>query len=86
LIFGVVWTVVSFAATLGDYIDARTALATGKVTVIEGLVTDFRPMPYSGHANESFVVGGTRFSYSDYAVTAAFNNTRSHGGPIDNGV
>jgi hypothetical protein len=43
-------------------------------------------MPREGHADESFVVGGRRFSYSDYSVTPGFNNTRSHGGPIDNGV
>jgi hypothetical protein len=51
-----------------------------------GPVTDFRPMPREGHADESFVVGGRRFSYSDYSVTPGFSNTRSHGGPIDNGV
>jgi hypothetical protein len=49
----------------------------------EGVVTDFRSMPFKGHAVESFVVGGQRFSCSDYNVTAGFNNTRSHGGPID---
>jgi hypothetical protein len=45
LIFSVVWTVMALTATLRDYIDARTALTTGKVTVVEGSVTDFRPMP-----------------------------------------
>jgi hypothetical protein len=86
LIFSVVWTVVALVSTLGGYIDARRALASGKASVVEGVVTDFRPMPRAGHAHESFVVGGQRFFYSDYSVTAGFNNTRSHGGPIDNGV
>jgi len=35
---------------------------------------------------ESFTVGGRRFSYSDYEVTAGFNNTASHGGPIRAGL
>jgi hypothetical protein len=84
--FSLVWTVAAFALTLGDYIVARNALISGQAGVIEGVVTDFRPMPYEGHADESFTVSGKRFSYSDYSVTAGFNNTRSHGGPIDNGV
>jgi hypothetical protein len=42
-------------------------------------------MPYGGHADEKFTVNGATFSYSDYSVTAGFNNTKSHGGPIDEG-
>jgi hypothetical protein len=76
--------VAAFALTLEDYMAVANALAPGDVTVTEGVVTDFRTMPYEGHAQESFVVGGQRFSYADYSVTAGFNNTRSHGGPIDN--
>jgi hypothetical protein len=85
-IFSLVWTVATFALTLGDYIAARNALISGRANVVEGVVTDFRPMPYEGHARESFVVAGKEFSYSDFGVTAGFNNTRSHGGPIDKGV
>jgi hypothetical protein len=84
--FGLVWTLATFALTLSDYISARNALASGEASVIERVVRGFRPMPYAGHAEESFTVSGKRFSYSDFNVTAGFNNTRSHGGPIDNGV
>jgi hypothetical protein len=86
IVFGLVWSLAVLAATLSDYIALRQAVASGQVTITEGVVTDFRPLPYSGHANESFVVGGKRFSYSDYSATAGFNNTRSHGGPIESGI
>lgn len=43
-------------------------------------------MPYGGHATESFVVQGIQFKYSDYIITAGFNHTSSHGGPIREGL
>ena len=43
-------------------------------------------MPHQGHSLESFEVNGHRFAYSDYIVTAGFNNTQSHGGPIREGL
>jgi len=43
-------------------------------------------MPYTGHKDESFVVAGKRFQYSDFEATSAFNNSKSHGGPIDDGL
>ena len=51
----------------------------------EGTVSDFHPMPYSGHSYETFAVNGVRFSYSDYVLIPCFNNTASHGGPIREG-
>ena len=55
-------------------------------SVVEGKVTNFVPMPFEGHALESFVVGGKRFTYSDYIATRGFRNTASHGGPIREGL
>jgi len=53
---------------------------------IEGPAHEFSSVPFSGHANESFVVRGTKFEYSDYGITAGFNNTASYGGPIRDGL
>ncbi|MFY9763350.1 MAG: hypothetical protein WB772_21060 [Xanthobacteraceae bacterium] len=86
LIFAVLWTVINFAATYREYRTAVTALRGGEYAIVEGPVTDFVPMPYAGHSMESFVVGGHRFSYSDYGVTSGFHNTASHGGPIHDGL
>jgi hypothetical protein len=49
-------------------------------------VRNFKPMPYAGHAEESFDVAGVPFRYSDYQVSVGFNNTASHGGPIREGL
>ncbi len=43
-------------------------------------------MPVNGHKDESFIVDGQRFTYSDFVGTAGFNHTRSQGGPIHNGI
>ena len=56
-----------------------------RAKIVEGPVTSFHPMPYSGHDYESFVVNGVGFKYSE-AVTSGFNNTASHGGPIHEGL
>jgi len=84
--FAIVWTSASFLATFVEYRTSVNALKANNAQVIEGPVTDFHPMPFSGHADESFVVNGVKFAYSDYVVTAGFNNTASHGGPIREGL
>jgi hypothetical protein len=84
--FAIFWTSVSFLGTFTDYRRAVSTMEKNQAAIVEGVVTDFRPMPYSGHANESFVVQGLKFEFSDYNITAGFNNTASHGGPIREGL
>ena len=86
LAFAVLWTSVTFALTYTEYRIDAGRLQSGDYQVVEGQVTRFVPMPARGHAMESFVVGGRRFSYSDYVLTAGFNNTSSHGGPVGEGL
>lgn len=62
------------------------AVRQGRATTVEGPVTNFRPMPYAGHGMERFCVAANCFEYSDFVLTAGFNNTRSHGGPIREGL
>ena len=54
--------------------------------MVEGVVKNFRPMPYEGHQDECFSVQAQTFCYSDYVVTVGFNNSASHGGPIREGL
>jgi len=61
-------------------------LQAGNYQVVEGEVEEFDPMPWEGHKDESFVVAGHRYSYSDYDGSAGFNRTSSHGGPIRQGL
>jgi hypothetical protein len=63
-----------------------SALREGSTSVVAGPVRDFVPMPWSGHAQECFRVQATTFCYSDFEVSPGFNNARSHGGPIREGI
>ncbi len=74
------------AGVANMYSRAREAYLKGNYQVGEGTVSNFGPMPYSGHQNELFSVNGVQFSYSDYVVSPCFNNTASHGGPISEGL
>ena len=78
--FAISWTAIVFITTFGAYVKDRESLISGKAGYVEGIVTNFIPMPYQGHAQESFNVDGVPFNYSDYGVTAGFNNSASHGG------
>lgn len=84
--FAVFWVSVSFVGTFSEYWELRQALRSGQFKVVEGKVVDFVPMPAQGHAMEKFTVNGHRYEFSDYVVTAGFNNTQSHGGPIREGL
>ena len=66
--------------------ELAAAYRAGKCEVVEGIVTQFHPMPATGHDVESFVVSGKHFQYSDYALRAGFNQTSSLGGPIHEGA
>lgn len=68
------------------YARARIAYLEGQYSTVEGTVTNFHPMPYSGHQDEIFSVNGVQFSYSDYVLIPCFNNTASHGGPVREGL
>ncbi len=76
---------ISFAANLWIYLDARSALQDGRAAIVEGPVGNFHPQPYGGHDTERFDVGGRHFEYSDYGSTPGFNTTQSHGGPVHAG-
>jgi hypothetical protein len=84
--FAILWTVTSFMSTYAEYRSLTQADTKHESRVVEGTVTEFKPMPVTGHAMEKFCVSDTCFEYSDYIVTGGFNNTSSHGGPIRAGL
>ena len=86
LIFALLWTAGGFVVAYRGYWIVADNLRHGRYNVVEGPVTNFVPMPRGGHHNESFSVQDRRFTYSDYTVTAGFNNSASHGGPIREGL
>lgn len=84
--FSIFWTLISFTFTFGEYYFLNKAYKEGRFRVVEGVVTNFKPMPYEGHARESFDIQDKTFKYSNYNITAGFNDTASHGGPIREGL
>jgi hypothetical protein len=84
--FACLWSGLVFPPTFSEYLKLQSAYRHGQFSVVEGHVTNFRPMPYEGHTEECFSVGSETFCYSDYVVTSGFNNSASHGGPIREGV
>jgi len=84
-VFSVLWVLGTSLGTFADYWRLREAIRLGHFEVVEGKVVDFVPMPPEGHAMEQFTVNGHHYEYSDYLVTAGFNTTQSHGGPIGEG-
>ena len=68
-----------------DYRQMKKAIATGDYQVTEGTVSDFVPMPSSGHnPDESFSVGGVFFRYGagwdSLVFNAAWNRGYIHNG------
>ena len=84
--FAMLWTLISFFSTYGQYSSLSEARVVNDECVAEGTVTTFKPTPVTGHAMEGFRVAGKCFEYSDYVITGGFNNTSSHGGPIRDGL
>ena len=85
-VFGSVWVVGVGLNTLHADSAAYTAYANGYYQRVEGIVTDFHPMPYEGHEDECFSVQNQRFCYSDFEIGPGFHNASSHGGPIRAGL
>jgi len=82
LMFAMAFVSVLFVISLYWGVSKKYRLSQTKPQFVEGEISNFVPMPYSGHAYESFTVNGLSFSYSDYAITGCFNETKSHGGAI----
>ena len=81
-LFAATLSVIFLASYYTPYFSLRRTLETGQAAVTEGCLQAFHPMPMEGHQDEWFQVSGKTFSYSDYAITPAFRQTESHGGPI----
>lgn len=86
LVFACGWTLIVFVSTYSEYWSLSQAVKSGNVDVVEGLVSQFDPMPWEGHKMERFCVQNECFAYSNYWKTSGFNNATSHGGPIQEGL
>ena len=84
--FSLLWTTFAACTVFSDYYNARTMFELGRNQVVEGTIENFHPMPATGHDNESFTVGGKKFSYSDYCISPGFRHAKALGGPIRAGL
>jgi hypothetical protein len=84
--FASLWTLGSFYSTFSEYRRLRNAYDRHTYQVVEGRVEDFHPLPRALHGLERFSVEGVTFEYANSLVTAGFNNTSGHGGPIREGL
>jgi hypothetical protein len=84
--FVCLWTITSVFGTSYDYISARHALASGHYSIVQGPITDFKPVLPGRTGDETFTVQGKTFSYSEYERIAGFNRTKREGNQLDDGV
>ena len=85
--FALLWSVGAFSSTYGDYRHLRDALNQGHCQVIEGPIEHFHAgSGERGDADDSFDIGGFRFSYSDSSVRAGFSQTQARRGPLREGL
>ena len=82
VVFSATWSTIAYVALHGSYVRAQYAYRSGRYSIIEGQVENFRAMPYEGHSEECFTIRSHSFCYSDYVMMPGFNQTSSHGGPI----
>jgi hypothetical protein len=77
-----IFLLVSLAVFVPHFVRLRSAYVSGRTSVAEGVVENFRPAPALGPASESFSVRGVIFSYNVLNDTPCFHNVPLHGGPI----
>jgi hypothetical protein len=82
--FGLLISLLTIPSSISSQQKTKEIFENKEYKTVEGKIENFNPMPYGGHAVESFTVNGVYFEYSDYILWDAFNNTASHGGPIKN--
>ena len=86
VVFGIAFTIVVYNSVSSMWADWHKAYEGGAYSTVEGIVEDFKPMPYEGHQDECFRVKNETFCYSDFDVQPGFHQSASHGGPIREGL
>jgi hypothetical protein len=73
--------------TFSDYRSLKGDLDSGRVSVVEGPVSNYQPMKSGSRGEyESFTVKGVEFTYNGFALTSAFDKPAFFGGPIREGI
>jgi hypothetical protein len=94
MLFGIIFasfagliSIFVISSMLNNYFKTKTIYDNKQYQTVEGMVTNFHPMPESGHDSERFDVNGIQFEFSDFDVSDyGYNNAASHGGVIQEGL
>ena len=86
---GVLWTSFAYILSARDYQYFSRAIINKKYQEVEGYVENFQSFKIYinkvRYVSESFSVKGVNFHYASNVETTGFNQTKSYGGPIDEG-
>lgn len=80
--FGALGIIVGILCLVSNYVSMRSytkALSNGDYSLEEGIVSDFVAMPPGGHAEESFRINKTMFSYGSGWGSLVFNSKWNRG-------
>jgi hypothetical protein len=64
-VIGAIFLLIVWISTK-SYIGNREIYNSKNLLFVKGRVINYHPMPYQGHAYETFEVNGVKFAYSDY--------------------
>jgi len=88
--WGLVWNGITIPCSWhmqSAHVEAQNLLRSGQCQEVAGPIEQFAPMPYGGHAQESFFVKGVHFDYSDSNNSKpGYNKSESHGGVLHKGI
>lgn len=82
----IVFGVLSIVGIVRDDRRCATPVDDPSVTVTTGVVTDFHPMPATGHASETFRVNTASFEFSGFETSCSFHQAAAFGGPLREGL
>jgi hypothetical protein len=80
-----VGTPLTLISTVGTFLPRHTwseRLRAGETEYVEGVITNFVPMPSGCHGQEHFDIGSQHFEYADCRITTGFNHSSTEGGPV----
>ena len=81
-VFCFVIFLISFGGHIYEYNTYKTMLKTDNVSVVEGYVENYSPLPSDGKGTENFEINEVCFSYNDATATNGYNTTARSGGVI----
>lgn len=74
-------------AMVAEYTQTREVYAQKRYKLLQGVVSNFNPMPASGHKTEDFTVQGVPFSIANInSTTYGYNQAASEGGVLRTGL